>query len=495
MAAPVTRAFGSAIDPIPVQAPFECAPVERPGTRALADLLKDHYGIPYGGLTRKCDAAFGDPKSAHKAGRAIDWSLNFFDDGERAIADEVINWLLAPDSHGNEYANARRLGVAHLIWNKRSWRAERGESADQSTWKVCFTGPGTCGNTPHQDHMHITLSADGADKLTSWWTDNTVPVMREYLVGAPLHPYASGLAVYVRGTDGHVWQKAFIDGDWSDWNDLGGEITGTPVAVEYNGDAHVFARGTDGKLWQKKFDDHGDWSDWNDLGGEIIDSPAVVEHNGVLHVFVRGTDTGLWQKKWQNGDWSEWIELGGELGGSPTVLPFKGGIGLYVRGTDGKLWHKSFGNGAWTVWFDLGGSISGASIAAVKYNDDVHVFVRGTDGELYQKKFDDDHWSDWIHHEGAIEDSPEALAFGSALGVYVQGTDGKLWQRSFDNGVWTGWIDLGGEVTGTPVAIDYHDAAHIFIRGVDGGLHQKKFADGAWTWRDHGGGMTSYYDS
>lgn len=167
---PPTPAFGPSIDPIPVQAPYQCAPVTRPGTRAFADLLRNHYGIGYGSLTRPCDASWGDPNSQHKAGRAVDWSVNYFNAGQRAIAEEVIAWLLATDQHGNQFANARRLGIAQIIWNERSWRAVNGDGPDQSTWDICYTGGNTCGGSAHRDHMHFTLSANGADGLTSWYT-------------------------------------------------------------------------------------------------------------------------------------------------------------------------------------------------------------------------------------------------------------------------------------------------------------------------------------
>ena len=496
-APPPTPVFGPAIDPIPVQAPYLCAPVERPGTRALADLLKNHYGHSYSGLTRACGAEWGDAKSAHQGGRAIDWDMNYFDAGHRAMANEVINWLLATDQYGNRYANARRLGVAQIIWNQRSWRATSGATADQSTWAICYTGGKTCGSSPHQDHMHFTLSADGADKRTSWWSGGSVPVpeIPDNLVGAPAQPYNSGLGVYIRGTNGHLYQKAYNNGSWSGWLDLEGDITGTPVAVEYDGVAHVFARGVNGALYQKKYE-NGVWSGWINHGGNITGSPSVVEYNGALHVFATGVgaDADLFQLKY-DGQWSSWINLDGTITGSPTVLPYHGGLGVYARGINGHLYHRSYNSGSWSAWIDLGGNITGASISAVEYNDDVHVFVRGTNNELYQKKYDNGQWSGWIQHLGAISDSPEALVFHNGLGVYAQGVNGHLYTKSFNAGAWTGWIDLGGDVTGTPVAVDYNDAASIFIRGVNGVLYQKKYFDGQWSWVNHGGEMTAYYDS
>ncbi|TNC46271.1 hypothetical protein FHG66_19210, partial [Rubellimicrobium rubrum] len=56
--------------------------------------------------------------------------------------------------------------------------------------------------------------------------------------------------VYVRGGDGTLWQRAYYDGGWHDWERLDGDLTSTPAASSMGqGHEHVFVRGTDGQLW------------------------------------------------------------------------------------------------------------------------------------------------------------------------------------------------------------------------------------------------------
>ena len=88
-------------------------------------------------------------------GRAIDWMLDATKARDKAVADSALAWLTA-----NNGENARRLGVMYLIWNKKTWRAY----APERGWQP-YTG-----TNPHTDHIHTSLTWDGATKSTSWWT-------------------------------------------------------------------------------------------------------------------------------------------------------------------------------------------------------------------------------------------------------------------------------------------------------------------------------------
>jgi hypothetical protein len=88
--------------------------------------------------------------------------LNASNAADRAKADAFLQWLVGPDKDGVAAGNAHRLGVMYVIWNKQSWESWRG------SWKA-YTGA-----SPHTDHIHISLSWDGAMKRTSWWTGKTV---------------------------------------------------------------------------------------------------------------------------------------------------------------------------------------------------------------------------------------------------------------------------------------------------------------------------------
>ena len=146
---------------------LSCDPVAKPGTITLAKLLTATYpGTSYG-TGRTCGTA---PTSEHYDGRAVDWMNSIRNPTQAAQATAVLNWLLATDQAGNPYANARRLGVMYIIWDgkiwgayspSRGWRDYNGCSAhtDRSYDTSC-----------HRDHIHISLTWEGAMGVTSFWS-------------------------------------------------------------------------------------------------------------------------------------------------------------------------------------------------------------------------------------------------------------------------------------------------------------------------------------
>ncbi|MBK7722799.1 MAG: peptidoglycan-binding protein [Austwickia sp.] len=133
-----------------------CDPYAKPGTRAYAELLRQTFGMGAYGIERSCTAG---GTSEHKEGRAVDWMLNVNDPAQKAVADAATAWLTA-----NNGENARRLGVLYLIWNKQMWRAY----APEKGWQPYV------GSSPHTDHIHTSLTWDGAMGRTSWWTGAAV---------------------------------------------------------------------------------------------------------------------------------------------------------------------------------------------------------------------------------------------------------------------------------------------------------------------------------
>ena len=87
---------------------------------------------------------------------------NVSDPAQKAMVDSFLAWLVGPDAQGVAAGNARRLGVQYVIFNRQTWQSWTG------AWKP-YTG---C--SPHTDHVHISLSWDGAFKRTSWWTGRAV---------------------------------------------------------------------------------------------------------------------------------------------------------------------------------------------------------------------------------------------------------------------------------------------------------------------------------
>ena len=174
LAGPAWAGLSDPVSPMPAPAVVEqlspylpqvsCDPTVKPGTAALRTLLLTTYGGHDLGITRDC--ASGE-LSEHLEGRAFDWGLNAYNPADKALAQQFLDWLLAPDATGTVTAyNARRLGVMYVIWNRQIW----GSYNPSAGWRA-YTGV-----SPHTDHVHISLSWAGALKATSFWTGQAAPV-------------------------------------------------------------------------------------------------------------------------------------------------------------------------------------------------------------------------------------------------------------------------------------------------------------------------------
>lgn len=133
-----------------------CDPAAKPGVTAFARLMAQHYSEFNYGISRNCNSGITE----HSEGRALDWMLNANDPTERAIADSVVAWLVAPDAQGRPGAMARRFGVMYIIWDRKIW----GTYNMGAGWRAYY------GSSPHTDHIHFSFSWDGAMQRTSWWT-------------------------------------------------------------------------------------------------------------------------------------------------------------------------------------------------------------------------------------------------------------------------------------------------------------------------------------
>jgi hypothetical protein len=158
LATPKSPAFGAYAEAFSrYEAPKTCATAAQPGTNGLKALIAATYPTRTFSSWRACSGATAT--SDHQEGRALDWMLSASNSGDRAMAASFIGWLFATDKYGNTYANARRLGIAYIIWNRQMWRAYNTAAG----WQP-YTG-----TVPHTDHIHLSLSWAGAKKQTTWW--------------------------------------------------------------------------------------------------------------------------------------------------------------------------------------------------------------------------------------------------------------------------------------------------------------------------------------
>ena len=169
-AAPLAKSPSKAIEGYaPYQPQTTCSPTAKPGTVALRSLVLAAYGGTGDyGIIRNCSLG---GRSEHKEGRAWDWKVSASNAAQVKQVNDMLRWLFATDDYGNQHAQARRLGVMYVIWNKRIW------NASSHAWSA-YTGA-----DPHTSHVHFSLGWAGALKRTSYWTGKVSGV-----VGAPAAP-------------------------------------------------------------------------------------------------------------------------------------------------------------------------------------------------------------------------------------------------------------------------------------------------------------------
>ena len=252
--------------------------------------------------------------------------------------------------------------------------------------------------------------------------------------------------VYVRGNDNALWQRGYYNGQWHPWgrHDDGGVLASKPALGSMGPDhEHVFVRGTDGNVYQKYWTAAGGWRGWFNIGapaGGFNGAPATISRNkDVCNVYVRGNDNALWQRGYYDGQWHPWgrHDDGGVLASEPAL----GSMGpdhehVFVRGTDGKVYQKYWtaagGRRGWFNIGDPGGGFNGAPATISRNKDVCNVYVRGNDNALWQRGYYDGQWHPWgRHNDGGVLASEPALG---SMGpdhehVFVRGTDGNVWQK------------------------------------------------------------------
>lgn len=119
-----SKATGAAIEGYArYEGQTSCSPGAKPGTLALRNLLLARYpSTGSSGISRGCGVG---GRSEHKEGRAFDWAADKGSAADRAAVEDLLQRLLATDSHDNAHALARRMGVMYVIWDRQIWSAYR----------------------------------------------------------------------------------------------------------------------------------------------------------------------------------------------------------------------------------------------------------------------------------------------------------------------------------------------------------------------------------
>jgi len=167
-----------------------------------------------------------------------------------------------------------------------------------------------------------------------------------------------GMHVFVRGQDNHLWhisgkygRRPGIAPTFGKWTSLGGGLTSVPVAIisgQMNDKIECFVTGEGNALWTITGDGQN-WSDFQNLGGQVKGLPAAANTftGDTTFVFGRGVHDKLWYRRRNGAAWQRWQSLDGQLTSDPAVMlePTNyGGARLICMalGEKGTLWERIY---------------------------------------------------------------------------------------------------------------------------------------------------------
>lgn len=143
-----------------------CDTTDKPGAVRFRNMILRTYPGTWVGMNYPCGA--NGTRSEHYEGRALDWGVSIRNPVLYTYARAFKSWLMRTDARGNPFAMARRLGVMYVIYYNKIWGAWSGQWEE---YLDCDSRPSAAhDNLCHRDHMHISLSWNGAMGATTFWT-------------------------------------------------------------------------------------------------------------------------------------------------------------------------------------------------------------------------------------------------------------------------------------------------------------------------------------
>jgi hypothetical protein len=223
------------------------------------------------------------------------------------------------------------------------------------------------------------------------------------------------MAIFILGAAFHTFGISFDGSNFSGATDFGGTATADPGAVfnktTFNTD--VFVRGTDGNIYEKVLSSGiGPWMLFGGASHANFGPDASLQGTTIEDLLVTGTDSQLYWREAPDGlTWGSYKALGGTLTSEPRSISWATGrIDVFARGTDGQMYHRWYVAPNWFGWEALGGGLSSAPTVASCQSGHLEVFVRGTDNTLYRKSFNGTAWSAWSQVSTATwSASPDAV--------------------------------------------------------------------------------------
>lgn len=318
------------------------------------------------------------------------------------------------------------------------------------------------------------------------------------------------LRLFHRGPHGALKDRSFDGVQWSPWHDVGTSVVGAPSAVAWGGDLTLLAVGTEGPL-QSRWWNGTQWgpsdTDWQSLGGQVAGAPVAVSRapfgnpNG-FDVFALSRGGSIQHKWWDGAQWgptaSDWQDLGGALIASPAGINWGAYLTIMAVGVDGTLQVKYWDGVQWgpsaTGWQLLGGQLAGPLVTVSRAPGDpsgFDIFALARDGTIQHKRWDGTQWlptlGDLESLGGTFIAGPAAVAWGGGgkMTLFAVGTDQQMWTKWWDGAQWnpspTGWLGFGGQFLGPVTAVHWGaDRIDVFAVGTDRAVWTRWWDGAAW---------------
>jgi hypothetical protein len=186
-------------------------------------------------------------------------------------------------------------------YNNQIYGLMQGPNNDGELWSTIIT-PGNAANLMTK---YPSVSAPLAANPMISWSPGAVAFGNQLYCFYEQYGNTGRLYYVVYGTNG--WGSQF-ELDAYAWGSPG--ITGSPAAVEFNGELYVFYQGADwsGKLYYRTSSNGTDWVSQGAVPCGMSGWPSPVEFNNALYVFYEGEGnaTSLWYSVYSedNGTWS-----------------------------------------------------------------------------------------------------------------------------------------------------------------------------------------------
>ena len=251
---------------------------------------------------------------------------------------------------------------------------------------------------------------------------------------------------FIRGPWSNVLHMSVENGVYSDWDNLGGWITGDIECVSRKEDfVDILSTDSANHIMVKQYTG-GEWSKWQKGADIVMETPScVVRTSEVVECVVLHINARLYNLISIKGTFSlKLLDLGGSIRKRPTYGSFDEKSTTYFAVNSGnKLQGRTLTvvvtKPVWGPWFDLELWTRERPSVTSWPGKQMHLFALDMRNEIMHKTFNGE-WSAWLNLGGKFESAPECVSTGpSTVYCFAIGRDMFLYGNTLDGWEWSGW--------------------------------------------------------